>query len=127
MRHQALAARPFEINFFQSMTIIALWTVALIAVGMPALPSGQWQWIAIAAALSTTGTLLFAWAYARGEASYLAVTEYSAFLWASALGWIVFNETVTGYTIAGAALIVCGCLLASRRKAAPLPEIDVTA
>ena len=38
------------------------------------------------------GTLLFAWAYARGEASYLAVTEYSAFLWASALGWLVFQR-----------------------------------
>jgi S-adenosylmethionine uptake transporter len=69
--------------------------------------------------------LLFAWAYARGEASYLAVTEYSAFLWASALGWIVFSERVTGYTLAGAVLIVAGCLLASRRKGVPLPEIDV--
>ena len=45
------------------------------------------------------GTLLFAWAYARGEASYLAVTEYSAFLWASALGWLVFREPVSPYTL----------------------------
>ena len=42
--------------------------------------------------MSTAGTLLFAWAYARAEASYLAVTEYSAFLWAAALGWLVFRE-----------------------------------
>jgi S-adenosylmethionine uptake transporter len=96
-------------------------------VGIPALPDGQWHWIGVAAVLSTAGTLLFAWAYARGEASYLAVTEYSAFLWASALGWIVFSEKVTGFTIAGAALIVGGCLIASRRRAAPLPEIDVAA
>jgi S-adenosylmethionine uptake transporter len=127
MRHQALAARPLEINFFQSLTIMALWLAALVVVDVPALPNGQWHWIAVAAILSTSGTLLFAWAYARGEASYLAVTEYSAFLWASALGWLVFRENVTGYTLAGAALIVCGCLLASRRKAAPLPEIDVAA
>lgn len=127
MRHQALAARPLEINFFQSLTIMLLWLAALMVTGVPALPTGQWHWIAVAATLSTTGTLLFAWAYARGEAGYLAVTEYSAFLWASALGWIVFTEDVTGYTMAGAALIVCGCLLASRRKAAPLPEIEVAA
>ncbi len=127
MRHQALAARPLEINFFQSLTILLLWFAALFAVGVPALPSGQWHWIGVAATLSTAGTLLFAWAYARGEASYLAVTEYSAFLWASALGWIVFSEKVTGLTIAGAVLIVGGCLLASRRKAQPLPEIEVTA
>ena len=126
MRHQALAAKPLEINFFQSLTVMAAWLLALPAIGLPALPSGEWQWIAVAALLSTSGTLLFAWAYARGEASYLAVTEYSAFLWASVLGWIVFREQVTGYTLAGAALIVCGCLLASRRKPA-LPEIDVAA
>jgi S-adenosylmethionine uptake transporter len=127
MRHQALAARPLEINFFQSLTIMLLWLAALAVIEVPALPAGQWHWIAIAAVLSTAGTLLFAWAYARGEASYLAVTEYSAFLWASALGWIVFSENVTSFTIAGAALIVGGCLLASRCKSAPLPEIDVAA
>lgn len=125
MRHQALAARPLEINFFQSLTIMVLWLAALPAVCVPALPNGQWHWIGIAALLSTTGTLLFAWAYARGEASYLAVTEYSAFLWASALGWLVFSESVTGYTLAGAGLIVGGCLLASRRRPAVVPEIDV--
>jgi len=125
MRHQALAARPLEINFFQSLTIMVLWLVALLVVDVPALPTGQWHWIGVAAVLSTAGTLLFAWAYARGEAGYLAVTEYSAFLWASTLGWVVFSEKVTGYTIAGAVLIVAGCLLASRRKAAPLPEIEM--
>jgi len=106
---------------------MVLWLAALLVVEPPGLPTGQWHWIAVAASLSTAGTLLFAWAYARGEAGYLAVTEYSAFLWASALGWIVFSENVTGYTLAGAGLIVCGCLLASHKKAAPLPEIDVAA
>jgi S-adenosylmethionine uptake transporter len=71
--------------------------------------------------------LLYGWAYARGEASYLAVTEYSAFLWASALGWLVFHERVSPYTLAGAILIVGGCLIAVRRKRPPLPEIDVAA
>jgi len=127
MRRQALAARPLEINFFQSLTVMAAWVLVLPLIGMPALPSGQLHWIAVAAVLSTSGTLLFAWAYARGEAGYLAVTEYSGFLWASALGWIFFREAVTGYTLAGAALIVGGCLLASRRRPAVLPEIDAAA
>jgi S-adenosylmethionine uptake transporter len=126
MRRQALAARPFEINFFQSLTVMTCFLLALPFMGIPALPNGQWHWIALAAALSTGGTLLFAWAYARGEASYLSVTEYSAFLWASVLGWIVFHEPVSLYTAAGAALIVGGCLIASRRKPV-LPEIDVAA
>ncbi|HEX5259199.1 MAG TPA: DMT family transporter [Sphingomicrobium sp.] len=125
MRRQALAARPLEINFFQALAVMALWIGALPFVGIPASPGAEWPWIAVAAILSTTGTLLYGWAYARGEASYLAVTEYSAFLWASALGWLVFRERVSLYTLAGALLIVCGCLIAARRGVPTPPEIDV--
>jgi S-adenosylmethionine uptake transporter len=127
MRQQALAAGPFEINFFQSVTVMTLWAVALVVAGMPAWPAGQWTWIGLAALLSTGGSLLFAWAYARGEASYLAVTEYSAFIWASVCGWVAFHEHVSLYTAAGAALIIGGCLVAARGKARSLPEIDVAA
>ncbi len=126
MRHQALAAKPFEINFFQSLTVMTLWLIALPFVGPPSWPAGQWPWILGAAALSSTGTLLFAWAYARGEASYLAVTEYSAFLWAALMGWLMFREQVSAYTIAGAVLIVGGCLVAARSRGAEPPEMDYT-
>jgi S-adenosylmethionine uptake transporter len=127
MRWQALAAKPLEINFFQALVVLLIWIAALPVVGIPAWPRGQVAWIVLAAIMSTSGGLLFAWAYARGEASYLAVTEYSAFLWASALGWIVFRERVSTYTLAGALLIVAGCLIAARRKVAAPPEIDVAA
>jgi S-adenosylmethionine uptake transporter len=126
MRRQALAARPLEINFFQSLTVLLLWLAVIPMVGTPSVPHGYAGWIIIASLMSTAGGLLFAWAYARGEASYLAVSEYSAFLWASALGWLVFRERVSLYTLAGAALIVGGCLVAARRKAEP-PEIDFAA
>jgi S-adenosylmethionine uptake transporter len=125
MRHQALAARPLEINFFQSVTVMVLWLLAVLAAGVPAWPGLEWAWIAVACVLSTSGTLIFAWAYARGEASYLAVTEYSAFLWASALGWSVFRERVSVYTLAGAVLIVGGCLVAARRKLSVPGEIEI--
>jgi S-adenosylmethionine uptake transporter len=127
MRPQALAAKPLEINFFQTLTVMVVWLVAMPFVGVPALPGWQWSWIAVASLLSTCGTLLYGWAYARGQASYLAVTEYSAFLWASALGWLVFRERVSFYTLAGALLIVGGCLIAARRKVAAPPEIDIAA
>ena len=127
MRPQAQAAKPLEINFFQTLTVMAVWLVALPFVGIPDAPAVQWPWIIVAAILSTAGTLLYGWAYARGEASYLSVTEYSAFLWALALGWLIFDERVSLYTLAGAALIVSGCMIAARRKRAELPEIDVAA
>jgi S-adenosylmethionine uptake transporter len=126
MRRQAVAAKPLEINFFQSSVVMILWLAVLPFVGMPEWPSAQWPWVVIAALMSTSGTLLFAFAYARGEASYLAVTEYSAFLWAAALGWIVFHEPVSAYTLAGALLIVGGCLVGARGKSSAPPEMDYT-
>ena len=126
MRKQAVAAKPLEINFFQGLTVALIWAVVVLAGGLPALPGEHTGWIIVASLMSTAGGLLFAWAYARAEASYLAVTEYSAFLWASALGWMVFHERVSIYTLAGAALIVGGCLLAARVKSAAPPEMDYT-
>ena len=79
----------------------------------------------VAAVLSTIGGLVFSWAYARAQASYLAVTEYSAFLWASALGWLIFRERLSMMTLAGAALIVAGSLIAARRDSRP--EIEAAA
>ena len=54
------------------------------------------------------------------------MTEYSAFLWASALGWFVFREHVSLFTLAGAILIVCGCLVAVRGHNPEPPEMDYT-
>lgn len=127
MRHQALAAKPLEINFFQSVTVMVLWLLVLPLVGLPAWPGVQWWWIVVAATLSTSGTLLFAWGYARGPASYLAATEYSGFLWASLMGWLFFRERVSLYTAIGAVLIVGGCLVAARRERPLPPEIEIAA
>jgi S-adenosylmethionine uptake transporter len=127
MRRQALAAAPLEINFFQCATILALWLLAIPFAGLPAWPAAQWHWVAVASLLSTAGTLLFAWAYARGPASYLAATEYSGFIWAAVLGWLVFREPVSLTTLAGAVLIVGGCLVAARGKVTEPPEIDLAA
>ena len=126
MRWQALAAKPLEINFFQSLTVMVTWLLAMAFAGVPQWPAGQWHWIALAALLSTAGTLLFAWAYARGPASYLSVTEYSGFVWAAALGWLVFGERVSLYTLVGALLIVGGCIIAARGKITEPPEMDYT-
>lgn len=127
MRAQAVAAKPLEINFFQSLIIAVLWLAMLPLLGPPQWPAVEWHWVIIASLMSTAGGLLFSWAYARAEAGYLAVTEYSAFLWAAALGWLVFREPVSTYTLAGAALIVGGCLIAARRGRAVPPEIEAAA
>jgi S-adenosylmethionine uptake transporter len=126
MRHQSLAAKPIEINFFQSLTVAALWFATVPFLGFPDWPENHGLWVLAAALMSTGGGLLFSWAYARAEASYLAVTEYSGFLWAAALGWLIFHEPVSLHTLAGAVMIVGGCLVAANRKTAVPPEIEAT-
>ena len=125
MRHQSLAAKPLEINFFQSLTVLVLWLTVVPFMGIPHWPDEWWWWIVVAAIMSTAGGILFSWAYARAEASYLAVTEYSAFIWAAVCGWLFFSEPVSAFTVAGAAMIVGGCLLAASKKPAVPPEIEV--
>ncbi len=65
---------------------------------------------------------LLSWAYARAEASYLAPTEFTAFLWAMLFGYLIFGEHVSLATIGGAALIIAGCIIAAR--AAPDPSFE---
>ena len=129
MRKQALAARPPEITFFQNLTVAVLLLASMPLFGWVAWPTGHELGIVVASALSTAGLLLFAFAYARGEASYLSVTEYSAFVWAAILGWLVFSEPISLTTLAGALMIVGGCLIAARSgKREPIePEIEAVA
>jgi S-adenosylmethionine uptake transporter len=127
MRRQSQASGPAEAAFFQNVTVSALLLAALPSLGTSMPAAEHWPWILLAALLSTASLLLLSWAYARAEASYLAATEYSSFLWAMLLGWLVFGETVSPYTLAGAALIVAGCFLAARRAEEVRPGLEVAA
>ncbi len=128
MRSQAQVAGPIEIAFFQNLIVAVLLIVSWPVFGGAALPpTGQWPFILLAAFLSTASLLLLSWAYARAEASYLAATEYTSFLWAMLFGWLVFRESVSLFTLAGAALIVAGCFLAARRAGDVTPSLEVAA
>jgi S-adenosylmethionine uptake transporter len=114
-RLQSQAARPAEIAFLQS-TIVCL-ILLLAAPWLLALPpADQWWKIVCGAGLATGSLFLLGWAYAHGEAGYLATTEYTSFVYAAVLGWLVFGERITPTTLAGAAIIVAACLYAARRR-----------
>jgi S-adenosylmethionine uptake transporter len=128
MRQQALVAQPIEIAFFQNLIVAALLLAAWPVMGGAVLPPlDQVPFILLASFLSTASLLLLSWAYARAEASYLAATEYTSFLWAMLFGWLVFGESVSLYTLAGACLIVAGCFLAARTPQEISPALEASA
>lgn len=65
--------------------------------------------------LGVTAHLMMATAYRQAQATILAPVEYSALIWASILGFFYFSEMPTWRTLFGAALIMTGSLLTSRR------------
>ena len=115
-RHQAQQASPREIAFFQTLTVLAL-LLPFAPWAAVAPVATQWPLLAAAALFSTVSLLMLSWAYARAQAQQLVATEYTGFVWLSLLGWCFFDEALTPATVAGAVLIVGGCLLAIRRPA----------
>lgn len=113
-RKQALIANPVEVTLFQ-MVFSGLF-LAFLAPWLFVLPgieaTGQ---IALSALLAAVSLMLLSWAYGQAEAQALLTVEYTAFIWAALLGWLMFDEKVTAATLAGVALIVIGCWIAARQ------------
>ncbi|WP_114227586.1 MULTISPECIES: DMT family transporter [Sphingomonas] len=131
MRQQSQVASPAEVSFFQSLIsgawlLLALPPAMLLDPALPAIPPSLpvWGLLALSAALAVTSLFLLSWAYGREEAQVLVPIEYSAFLWALALGAIFYADPLRWTTLAGAALIVLGCLLAARRPRHVSPVIE---
>ena len=125
-RQQAVVAKPIEIAFFQNATVVALywifapfWAVVPTTAVLPELLG--------AALLGVFSMAMLSWAYARAEARVLIPVEYSAFIWAALLGWVMFAEAVTLATLVGTALIVVGCLVAARQQPERVEHLETTA
>lgn len=111
-RKQALLAGPVEVAFFQSL---------LVSLCLAIFAPWLWIWpstpalhgIMAGAVLATLALLFLAWGYARAEAQALVPIEYTGFLWAVLFGWLLFDEAVGLATVAGAVLIVVGCVIAT--------------
>ncbi len=126
LRQQAQLADPLEVALFTSIVLSGLLLVgAPWFAGMPLV--GQLPAIGCAAVLGSVSAMALAWAYGRAEAQVLAPVEYTAFVWAAILGYLVFGEHVSAYTLVGTMLIIGGCVLAIRGKVAPAPQTEAAA
>jgi S-adenosylmethionine uptake transporter len=121
MRQQALVAKPVEIAFFNSLIVTGCYLfVAPFLAEVPA--AANLASIVSAALLGLGSLLLLSWAYARAQAQHLAPVEYTAFIWATVLGLIVFSEPVRPLTAIGAVMIVVACVIAAPRDPKPMTD-----
>ena len=119
-RQQAQLAPPKEVAAFQAVfTSLFLAVLAPWLAQLPGLP--VWGILTAAALLATVSLMLISWGYGRAETQVLLPLEYSAFIWAAIMGWLMFDEALTVPTIIGAGLIVIGCWIAAR----PGPKVHI--
>lgn len=116
-RQQALVAQPLEISFYQ--TLVTFIGLALLAPWwaepLPDVHAGMLA--AMAASLALGALICFSYAYRHAVTASLVTLEYTAFIWAAALGWVIFDEHISLNTLAGTALIVAACIFQIRGTA----------
>ena len=64
-----------------------------------------WLWIVLAGFLGTSAHMCWTRALGLADASLLTPISFGQVIVVGVLGWLLFGETVTGWTVAGAAII----------------------
>jgi len=99
---------------FQHVTSAVLLAPFGVAVWVPPQPLHLLAF-ALIAGLGVAGHLMMARAYAKAPAARLAPLEYSALLYAIAIDFLWFGQSLVRDTVIGAGAIILGAVLASRR------------
>lgn len=98
-------------------TVIPLFGVAAAvpAVWIPPAMS-HWPVLLTLGLLGGLSTVCLVVAYANAPAATLAPFDYTAIIWASSIGWLVWEDFPTAAVWGGTLLIVIACLYISSRK-----------
>ena len=89
-------------------------------------PASDLPAFALLGLLAAGGMYCLARAYAGAETQVLAPLEYTALLWAAAIGWFLFAEPVRAPVWAGAVIIIAACLWGAREEK-PLEAAEAAA
>jgi drug/metabolite transporter (DMT)-like permease len=108
----------------ESNATIVLWFAigATLVSAVASLPGwvwpspGQWALLAGIGLVSAMAQVMMTEGYRRGEATLLAPFEYSAILWTTALGAILWAELPDGWDFAGIAVLVASGLYIWHRE-----------
>lgn len=84
-------------------------------------PAGDIPYFLLLGLFAAGGMYFLAKAYAGAEAQVLAPVEYTALIWAAAIGWLLFAEPVRPQVWAGASIIITACLWGARDEKTIMP------
>jgi len=125
MRHQAPSETPWAMAFYPAV-ITSLVLAPIAALDWHTPQPMDWPVFIVLGFFGTGGNMAMAWALARATAARLAPVDYTALIWATVLGVLLFDETISLLTLAGAGLIALGCTLSEWRFRHPAPRrLDV--
>jgi drug/metabolite transporter (DMT)-like permease len=113
-RHQAQRDSIWTILLVQNLLPLVL-LAAPAAWRWQPMPASDMPLVLLIGALATGGLLCITWAFSHIEASRAAPMEYTGLVWAAVLGYGLFGEIPTVWTLVSAGLIILGCLLLMRR------------
>ena len=121
---------PLLAGFYVFMALWGALGCLVLAVWQPVAPDGPegfllrgWippdatflSWTAVQAVGSVLGIGLITRGYLLGEASYVAVFEYTLLIFAALWGWLLWAQTLTPLSLAGVALIFAPGVVLTRR------------
>ena len=113
-RHQAQRDALWTILLVQNLLPVAL-LAAPVAWGWQPMAWADLGPVLLIGLLATGGLVCITWAFTHVEASRAAPLEYTGLVWAAGLGWLLFGELPSAWSLGSAALIVSGSLLLLRR------------
>jgi S-adenosylmethionine uptake transporter len=114
LRQRAQRDKFMHIVMFQNVGPLLLISPFGIAAWQPP-TAAHLAWFLVMGCLGVIGHVLLVTAFAKAAAARLAPLEYTALIWATLIGYGVFDEVPTLATFAGGALIVGAALMTSRR------------
>lgn len=101
--------RPVVLMLYPMIANFVLIAMILPFVYVP-MPIEDLGLVALMSVLGWVGGIVIIQAYKAGEAVIVAPMQYSQIIWATAYGWLFFNETLDRRTMIGAAIIIASGL-----------------
>src|SRR5581483_8862881 len=105
-----------RILFYYSLVV-----VVVLGAAMPfywIAPSGRDMLMFVAIGLmGTAGQFCLNQAFRYGEASLVAPLDYTGLLWATLIGWLIWDDVLTPRMIIGGIIVVASCIYINQRGA----------